>query len=122
MFRALLPNLNSHRSAPCVGPRLRARMPHMKLERSRLREPEQRWQVVAQQVLVALVLVPREHRNRASKRWLLLLPVFLKEALTVNAVRHPDHRQRPVRQMRQDERRHLREVAQQVALGDRRLR
>ncbi len=50
-----------------------------------------------------------------------LLPVLLEEALPVDAVGHADHRQRPVGQMRQHERRDLRQIAQQVALGERRL-
>ena len=51
----------------------------------------------------------------------LLLPVLLEEALAADAVGHADHRERPVGEVRQDERRDLREVAQQVALGERRL-
>ena len=51
----------------------------------------------------------------------LLLPVLLEEALAADAVGHADHRERTVGEVRQDERRHLREVAQQVALGERRL-
>jgi hypothetical protein len=35
--------------------------------------------------------------------------------------RHADHRERAVGDVRQHQRRHLREVAQQVALGERRL-
>ena len=38
-----------------------------------------------------------------------------------DAVGHADHGERAVGEMRQDEGRHLREVAQQVALGERRL-
>ena len=51
----------------------------------------------------------------------LLLPVLLEEALAADAVGHADHRERPIGEMRQHVRRHLREVAQQVALGERRL-
>ena len=51
----------------------------------------------------------------------LLLPVLLKEALAADAVGHADHRERPVGKMRQHVRRDLREVAQQVALGECRL-
>ena len=96
-------------------------MPDVELERARLREPKQRRQIVAEQVVVALVLVAGKYRNGFGKCGALLLPVFLEKALTVDAVRHPDHRQRTVRQMRQDERRYLREVAQQVPFGQRRL-
>ena len=96
-------------------------MPDVELERARLREPQQRRQVVAQQVLVALVLVAGEHGDRLDERRPLLLPVLLEEALAVDAVGHADHGQRPVGEVRQHERRDLREVAQQVALGQRRL-
>ncbi len=57
----------------------------------------------------------------STKSGLRLFPVLLEEALPGDAVGHADHRQRPVGEMRQHVRRHLREVAQQVALGQRRL-
>ncbi len=70
---------------------------------------------------MALVLVAREHGDRLHERRLLLLPVLLVEALPADAVGHADHRERPVREMRQHERRDAGEVAQQVALGERGL-
>ena len=51
----------------------------------------------------------------------LLLPVLLEEALAADAVGHADHRERAVGEMRQHVRRDLREVDEQVALGERRL-
>ena len=96
-------------------------MPDVELERARLRQPQQRRQVVAQQVLVLLVLVSGEHGDGLDEVGALLLPVLLEEALSADAVGHADHRQRPIGQVRQHERRDLREVAQQVALGQRRL-
>ncbi len=66
-------------------------------------------------------LLPGPDGDRLDELRLRLLPVLLEEALTVDAVGHADHRQRPVGQMRQDVRRDLREVAQQIALGQRRL-
>ena len=96
-------------------------MPDVEFERAGLREPQQRRQVVAQQVLVALVLVLREHGDRLDELRPLLLPVLLEEALPADAVGHADHGERTIGEMRQHERRDLREVAQQVALGERRL-
>src|SRR2546430_2811920 len=49
-----------------VGRRPRARVPDMEFERSRLREPEQRGQVVAQQVVVRLVLDRKSTRLNSS--------------------------------------------------------
>ena len=95
-----------------IGRHFGARVPDMELKRARLREPEQRRQVVAQQIVVRLVLVIRKHRDRLGERRPLLAPVLLVEALAVDAVRHADHGERPVREMRQHERRHLREIAQ----------
>ena len=46
---------------------------------------------------------------------------FWKKRCPLDAVGHADHGERPVGEMRQDVGRHLREVAQQVALGERRL-
>ena len=51
----------------CVRAGLRARMPDVELERPRLREPQQRRQVVAQQVVVLLVLVRGEHGDRSRR-------------------------------------------------------
>ena len=96
-------------------------MPDVEFERARLREPQQRRQVVAQQVVVLLVLAAREHGDRLDERRPLLLPVLLEEALAADAVGHADHRQRAVGEVRQHVRRDLREIAQQVALGERRL-
>jgi len=39
----------------------------------------------------------------------------------MDPVGHADHGERTILEVRQDERRHLREIAQQVALGQRRL-
>ena len=104
-----------------IGPELRARMPDVELERARLREPQQRRQVVAQQVVVLLVLAAREHGDRSRRnRGPLLLPVLLEEALAADAVGHADHRQRPIGEVRQHVGRDLREVGEQVALGERR--
>ena len=108
-------------SMAASGAGLRARMPDVELERARLREPEQRRQVVAEQVVVLSSLWPENTVIGLDERRPLLLPVLLEEALAVDAVGHADHRQRPVGEMRQHVRRHLREVAQQVALGERRL-
>ena len=68
-----------------------------------------------------LVLAAREHGDRFDEVGPLLLPVLLEEPLAADAVGHADHRQRPIGEVRQHVRRHLREVAQQVALGERRL-
>ena len=66
-------------------------------------------------------LLPGEHGDRLDERRPLLLPVLLEEALAADAVGHADHRQRTIGEMRQHVRRDLREVAQQIALGERRL-
>jgi bifunctional non-homologous end joining protein LigD len=47
--------------------------------------------------------------------------VLLEEALAADARRHADHGERPVAQVRDHERSHLREVADEVALRERRL-
>ena len=104
-----------------VGSGLRARMPDVEFERPGLREPQQRRQVVAQQIIVPLVLVPREHRDGLDELRPLLLPVLLEKPLPPDAVGHADHRERAIGEMRQHVGRNLREVAQQVALGERRL-
>ena len=70
---------------------------------------------------MALALAVREHGDGVDKLRLRLLPVFLEEALAADAFRHADHGQRPLGEMREDVRRHLREIAQQIALGQRRL-
>ena len=62
-----------------------------------------------------------EHGDRLDEIGPRLLPVLLEEALAADAVGHADHRERPVGEVRQHVRRHLREVAQQVALGERGL-
>jgi hypothetical protein len=104
-----------------VGSRLRARVPHVEFQRARLREPEERGQVVAEKIVVLLVLAAREDRDRLDEIGLLLVPMLLEEALPVDARGHADHRERTIGEVRQDARRHLREIAQQVALGERRL-
>ena len=96
-------------------------MPDVEFQRARLGEPEERGQVVADQVLVPLVLAAGPDADRVHELRPRLLPVLLEEALAADAVGHADHRERPVGQVREDVRRHLGEVAQQVALGDRRL-
>src|SRR6266404_7436647 len=96
-------------------------MPDVEFERSGLREPQQCRQVVAQEDLMLLVLVLREDGDGLDKLRPLLLPVLLEETLSLYSVGHADHGERAVRQMRQDEGRDLGEVAQQVALGKRRL-
>ena len=68
-----------------------------------------------------LVLVPENTVIVSTNAGPRLLPVLLEEALAADAVGHADHRQRAVGEMRQHVRRHLREIAQQVALGERRL-
>src|SRR4030081_4157104 len=65
--------------------------------------------------------MPGEDRDRLDESGALLLPVLLEEALPVDAVGHADHRQRAIGEMRKDVRRYLGEIAQQVALGQRRL-
>src|SRR5690606_42110527 len=47
----------------------------------------------------------------------LVLPMLLEEALAVNPVRHADHGERAVGEMRQHVRRNLREIPEEVALG-----
>ena len=61
---------------------LGARVPDVKFERARLREPEERRQVVTQQILVRLVFVVREHGNRLDKCRPFLRPVLLIEPLS----------------------------------------
>ena len=56
-----------------------------------------------------------------DERRTLLLPVLLEEPLAADAVRHADHGERPIGEMRQHVRRDLRAVAQEIALGERRL-
>ena len=68
-----------------------------------------------------LVLVAREYGDGLDELRPLLLPVLLEESLAADPVGHADHRQRAVGKMRQHVRRDLREVAEQVALGERRL-
>src|SRR5688500_5089109 len=70
---------------------------------------------------MALVLMAREHRDGFDELRLLLIPMLLEKALAMDAVRHANHGERAVGEMRQDERRYLREVTQQVSLGVRRL-
>ncbi len=70
---------------------------------------------------MALVAAFRKYRDGLGKfrqRW---LPVFLEKALAGDAFRHADHRQRAVGEVRQQIRRNLRQVAQQIALGQCRL-
>ena len=66
-------------------------------------------------------LCPENTRDGLDELRPLLVPVLLVEALAADAVGHADHGERAVGEVRQHERRHLREVAQQVALGQRRL-
>ena len=73
------------------------------------------------EIVVALVLVAGEHGDRLDERRTLLLPVLLEESLAADAVRHADHGERPIGKMRQHVRRDLRAVAQEIALGERRL-
>ncbi len=96
--------------ARVVGPlvrRIRARfrpgMPHVKLEGARLREPQQRRQVVAQQVVVALVFVLGENGDRLGEPGKIVIPVFLEKALPADALGHADHGERPVGEMRKHE-------------------
>ena len=121
----LLEGLERARIVRCLGARIGrhfgARVPDVELERARLRKPQQCRQVVAQQVVVRLVPVIGKHRDRLGERRPLLAPVLLVEALAMDAVGHADHGERPVGEMRQHERRHLRDITQQVALGERRL-
>ena len=70
---------------------------------------------------MALVLVAGVHRDRVDEIGPRLVPMFLEKTLPANAVGHADHGERAVGEVRQDEGRHLREVAQQDALGERRL-
>ena len=106
-----------------VGPGPRARVPDVELERPDLREPQQRRQVVAQQVVVRLLLAPGEHRD-ASRRT-PAAPVsqcFWKK----RSPRMPSGMRIMVsgRSARCGSMygRHLREIDEQVALGERRLR
>ncbi len=67
-------------------------------------------------MFAALVLgVDSDGLDVVGKR---LLPVLLEEALPVDTLRHSDHRQRPVLQMRDHVGRDTGEVAQEIALGD----
>jgi hypothetical protein len=47
--------------------------------------------------------------------------MLLEEPLPANPIGHADHRERPVGEVRQHVRRHLREISQQVAFRERRL-
>ncbi len=81
-----------------------AGVPDMKLEGAVLAQPEERRQVVRQDVAIAA-------RPDARRRWAsvshelrqLLLPVLLIEALAVDALGHADHGERPVLEVRQHE-------------------
>ena len=70
---------------------------------------------------MTLFLVAREHGDGLDETGALLLPVLLEETLPADAVGHADHGERAIGKVRQDEGRHLREVAQQIALGERGL-
>ena len=70
---------------------------------------------------MALVLVTGIDGNGLDERRSLLLPVLLEEPLPADPVGHADHGQRTIGEMRQDERRDLSEIAQQVSLGERGL-
>ena len=58
-------------------------MPDVELERADLAEPQQRRQVVRENVAVLLVLVLGEHVDRRDELRQRLLPVLLEEALAV---------------------------------------
>ena len=92
----------------------------MKFERAVLTQPQERRQIVGEDVVLLLTLVPGEHRHRLDEVRHALLPVLLKEALAVDPLGHANHRQRPILQMRQHETRHGGEVTDQIPLGDRR--
>src|SRR5262245_40202869 len=96
-------------------------MPDMEFQRTGLREPEESRHVVAQQVFVAFVLVVREDSDGFDELRPLLFPMLLVETLSRDAFWHAYHRQRTVSEMRYDEGRHLREIAQQIAFRQRRL-
>src|SRR5258708_4387486 len=68
-----------------------------------------------------LVFVPREDGDGLDEAGSLLLPVLLEKALSVYPVGHADHGERAIREMRQHERRYLREVTEQIAFGQRGL-
>src|SRR5690606_7040134 len=101
-----------------IGSDTRAGMPNVKLQRADLSEPKQRRQVVHENVIVSFVFVLREHRHGLDELRQSLLPVLLEEALTVYAVRHADHGQGSVRQMRQHPRRHASEITNVIAFRD----
>ena len=73
----------------------------MELERAHLTQPEQRRQVVGQQILLLFVLGPGVHLHALHELRPLLAPVLLEEPLAADALGHPDHRERPVPEMRQ---------------------
>ncbi len=68
-----------------------------------------------------LVLVPENTVMVSTNAGRSCSQCFWKKRCAADAVGHADHGERAVGQMRQDVRRHLREVAQQVALGERGL-
>src|SRR5689334_4723335 len=96
-------------------------MPDVEFERAVLREPEQRRQVVAKEHFLRALVVAGEDRERLDELRLVLAPVLLEEALALDPLGHADHRERPVGEVRQHVRRHLREVAQETPLGERGL-
>ena len=60
----------------------------------------------------------RQRLDAHAGRRLLLARALLVERRAVDAVRKPLHHQRPIGDGGQDERRHLRVVAEQIALGE----
>src|SRR6184192_2922318 len=96
-------------------------MPYVEFERADLPEPEQRRQVVGEQIPVLLVLVLGEDGDRLDELGQLLRPVLLEETLAVDALGHADHGERAVREVRKHEARDACEIAEKIALGHGRL-
>src|SRR5438874_9236804 len=90
-------------------------MPYVEFERADLPEPEQRRQVVGEQIPVLLVLVLGEDGDRLDELGQLLRPVLLEETLAVDALGHADHGERAVREVRKHEARDACEIAEKIA-------
>ena len=98
----------------------RARQPRMQFEVGELRQPDERRQVVHDEVVHVPLRRCREEPHGLRERRQVVLPTLLVEAPAVDAVRVACHRQRPVPQVRQQVRRDPRVVAEHVALRHRR--
>jgi hypothetical protein len=90
----------------------------MEFQRSHLPQPQQRRQVVAEDVIVIAADVLGEDRDGVDELGALLVPMLLEKPFAADPFWHADHRQRPVPQVRQHVRRNAGEVTQIIALGD----